>query len=182
MHLKFDTFSETVTAARCNLNYVYFLFLVVVAELDVCGSVCLIAHEAGSRMSKSDSGVSDGYVDAVTESLGGMSADDWKAIKSLVAAPSDAAGLDAWDAATDAAGLDAWCAAYDAAWKAARFFATYAEWCASRNAAQLAVEEIQGADLLRERGQPFFFLPMFGFADERAIAAFTPTDQTGGEG
>jgi hypothetical protein len=34
-----------------------------------------------------------------------------------------------------------------------------------------ATNEIQGARILRERGQPFTFLPMFGFADPEAILA-----------
>ena len=38
-------------------------------------------------------------------------------------------------------------------------------------AARAAAWEIQGAHLLRERGKPFFFLPMFGFADPEAIPA-----------
>jgi hypothetical protein len=32
-----------------------------------------------------------------------------------------------------------------------------------------AANEIQGADLMRERGLDFYFLPLFGFADEKAI-------------
>jgi hypothetical protein len=34
-----------------------------------------------------------------------------------------------------------------------------------------ATNEIQGARILRERGQPFTFLPMFGFADPEAVLA-----------
>ena len=34
-----------------------------------------------------------------------------------------------------------------------------------------AGSEIQGADLMRERGKPFFFLPLFGFADPEAVIA-----------
>jgi hypothetical protein len=55
-----------------------------------------------------------------------------------------------WDAAGDAA----WDAAGDAAWDAA--------WAAN---------EIQGAALMRERGQTFYFLPLFGFADPEAVLA-----------
>ncbi len=32
-----------------------------------------------------------------------------------------------------------------------------------------AVNEIQGSDIIRERKQQFFFLHMFGFADEQAV-------------
>lgn len=53
---------------------------------------------------------------------------------------------------------DAWVAAGDAAWDAAG-----------------ACSEIQGARLMRERGKPFTFLPMFGFADPEAIPAL-PAD------
>lgn len=42
-------------------------------------------------------------------------------------------------------------------------------WNAARGAASYAVAEIMGAKVLRERGQPFFFLPMFGFADPEAV-------------
>lgn len=37
--------------------------------------------------------------------------------------------------------------------------------CAAAN----ACSEIQGARIVREKGQPFFFLPMFGFADPESI-------------
>ena len=49
-----------------------------------------------------------------------------------------------------------------AAWAAA--------WAAAGDAAG-ACSEIQGADLMRERGKPFFFLPLFGFADPEAVLA-----------
>lgn len=57
-------------------------------------------------------------------------------------------------AARAAARAAAWAAAGDAAWAAAR-----------------TSSEIQGAAIMRERGQPFFFLPMFGFADPEAVLA-----------
>jgi hypothetical protein len=68
-----------------------------------------------------------------------------------------------WDAARDAA----WDAAWVAAWDAARD----AAWDAAWDAASYAVAEIMVAKVLRERGQPFFFLPMFGFADPEAVLA-----------
>ena len=64
-----------------------------------------------------------------------------------------------WDAAVAAAGDAAWVAAGDAARAAAGV------------AAGDATNEIQGARVLRERGQPFTFLPMFGFADPEAVLA-----------
>jgi hypothetical protein len=93
-----------------------------------------------------------------------------------------AAGAAAWDAAGDAAGDAAWDAARAAAWDAAGDAAGDAAWAAAGAAARAAAgaaawdaagacSEIQGARLLRERGEPFFFLPMFGFADPEAIPA-----------
>lgn len=42
-------------------------------------------------------------------------------------------------------------------------------WLAGTKASWYAVNEIQGSDIIRERKQQFFFLPMFGFADEQAV-------------
>ena len=76
-------------------------------------------------------------------------------------AARDAASAAARDAAWDAAGDDAaWAAARAAAWAAAGA----AAWDAAR-----ATNEIQGAAVMRDRGQPFFFLPMFGFATPEEI-------------
>lgn len=55
----------------------------------------------------------------------------------------------------------AWAAAWAAAGDAAR---------AAAGDAALASNEIQGAALMRERGQPFFFLPLFGFAAPEDIS------------
>jgi hypothetical protein len=63
-------------------------------------------------------------------------------------AARDAAWDAAWDAAGAAAGDAAWDAAGDAAW---------------------ASNEIQGAAIMRQKGQPFYFLPLFGFADPEAV-------------
>lgn len=83
-----------------------------------------------------------------------MTADQWAA---------------AWDAARDAARAAARDAAWDAAWAAAWDAARAAAW----DAAGLACGEIQGARLLRERNQPFYFLPMFGFDSPEAIPALS---------
>jgi hypothetical protein len=80
--------------------------------------------------------------------LDAMSNEDWQ----KVVTAGDAAGDAAWDAARAAAGDVARAAARDAAWDAA--------W-----AAAWASNEIQGAALMKERGQAFFFLPMFGISD-----------------
>lgn len=61
-----------------------------------------------------------------------------------------------------AAGAAAWAAAGAAAWDAAEAAAWDAAW---------ATAEIMGARIMRERGQPFFFLPAFGFADPEAVLA-----------
>jgi len=86
------------------------------------------------------------------------------------AAAWDAAVDAAWDAAVDAA----WDAARAAAWAAARAAAWDAAWAAAWDAAwdaAWASNEIQGATIMRERGQPFYFLPLFGFADPEAVLA-----------
>jgi len=80
--------------------------------------------------------------------LDGMKAKDWKKVDAAWAAAGAAAGDAARAAARAAAGAAAWDAEY-------------------------ACSEIQGARLLRERGKPFFFLPMFGFAEPEAIPVLT---------
>ena len=65
-------------------------------------------------------------------------------------------------AARSAAGDAAGYAARSAAWDAA-----CPPW--ARDAARYAANEIQGAALMRERGQPFYFLPLFGFATPEDI-------------
>ena len=93
-------------------------------------------------------------VEAFIQHLKAMTPEQWRA--------ADAAGVAAVDAARDAARDAAGFAARDAAWAAA--------WDAAWAAAG-AASEIQGAALMRERGQPFFFLPMFGFADPEAVVS-----------
>ena len=93
-----------------------------------------------------------------------MTQEQWAAVW---AAARDAA----WDAARDAAGAAAGAAAWAAAWTAARDAAGAAAGTAARDAAGTAVWEIQAAAILRARGQPFYFLPLFGFADPDAVLA-----------
>ena len=96
--------------------------------------------------------------------------DFWWALDQFTPAQWDAAGAAAWDAARAAA----WAAAWAAARAAARAAAGAAAWDAARAAAWDAAgasSEIQGAALMRERGQAFYFLPFFGFADPEAIPA-----------
>ena len=103
-------------------------------------------------------------VEAFLRHLKGMTPEQWAAASD---AASDAA---AWDAASDAASdAAAWDAASDAAWYAASDAARDAAWYAAMDAACYAVYEIVGASLMRERGQPFYFLPMFGFKNPEAV-------------
>jgi hypothetical protein len=92
-----------------------------------------------------------------------MTVEQWYAARDAARnAARNAARDAAWDATRDAA----WAAAGNAAWDATRN--------AARNAAgnaAWATNEIQGAALLREREQSFYFLPLFGFADPEAVLA-----------
>ena len=109
-------------------------------------------------------------VEAFLQHLKAMTPEQWRKADATRAAAGDAAGDAArdaawdaaWAAAGDAAGAAAWAAAGDAAGDAARDAAWAAAWAAN---------EIQGAALMRERGQPFFFLPLFGFADPEAVVS-----------
>ena len=98
-------------------------------------------------------------VEAFIRHLKRMTPEQWAAAR---AAAWDAAGPAAWDAARAAA----WAAARDAARAAARAAASDAA-----RAAAWAADEIQGAAFMRDRGQPFYFLPMFGFTDPEAVLA-----------
>jgi len=122
----------------------------------------------------------------------------WRHLDRMTGAQWAAAGAAAWDAAGDAAGdaaraaarAAAWDAAGDAALAAARdaagdaalaaagAAAGAAAWDAARAAAwdaagdaARASSEIQGAAIMRAKGQAFYFLPMFGFADPEAVLA-----------
>ncbi len=81
-----------------------------------------------------------------------------------------AAGYAARYAAWSAARYAAWSAARDAAWDAAGYAAMDAAMDAARYAAY-AMSEIQGASIMRANGTPFYFLPLFGFADPEAVMA-----------
>jgi hypothetical protein len=70
-----------------------------------------------------------------------------------------------------AAGAAVWVTAGDDARAAAGYDAGDDAWAAAGDAAGYATNEIQGARILRKRGQPFTFLPMFGFADPEAVLA-----------
>ena len=104
-----------------------------------------------------------------------MTADQWDAAWDAARdAAWAAARAAAWDAARAAAGGAAGDAAWDAAWDAARDAARAAARDAARDAAwdaARATNEIQGASVMRANGTPFYFLPMFGFANPEAIPA-----------
>jgi hypothetical protein len=83
----------------------------------------------------------------------------WAATRGAVgeaarAAAMEAAGAADWGAAWAAVGAAGWGAVGAAGW-----------------AATGATHEIQGAAVMRGKNQPFFFLPLFGFADPDAVVA-----------
>jgi hypothetical protein len=103
-----------------------------------------------------------------------MTEGDWLKVNAARAAAWAAAGAAARAAAWAAARAAAWAAARAAAGDAAGDAAGAAAWAAAGDAARAAAwaaawaaggatSEIQGAAVMRERGQPFTFLPMFGF-------------------
>jgi hypothetical protein len=91
----------------------------------------------------------------------------WEAAREAAgAAAGAAAGEAAWAAARAAAREAAGAAAWAAAWEAARAAAWEAAWAAAG-----VSNEIQGAAVMRAKGLPFFFLPLFGFLDPEAVIA-----------
>ena len=110
-------------------------------------------------------------VEAFIRHLKRMTPEQWAAARDAARAAARAAAwaaarAAAWDAARDAARAAASDAARAAAWAAARDAAR-----AAARAAAWAADEIQGAAFMRDRGQPFYFLPMFGFTDPEAVLA-----------
>ena len=108
--------------------------------------------------------------------LDSMDQNAWEKIAAAGAAGGAAALAAAGDAARDAAGNAAkdaaWAASWDAAGDAARNAAGNAAWVAARAAAWAAAwatNEIQGASVMRARGIPSFFLPMFGFDSPESV-------------
>ena len=97
--------------------------------------------------------------------LGRMTGKQWSAARAAAWAAARDAAWDAARAAARAAARDAaGAAAGDAAWDAAGA----AAWDAA-GAAAGASSEIQGAAMMRAKGQAFYFLPLFGFADPEAV-------------
>lgn len=112
-------------------------------------------------------------VDAFIKHLEKMTEDEWLAVGAAWSAEPDAERDAVWDAEPDAERDAAWYAVWDAVWDHEQYAERDAVWSAEPDAAWYAVWyavwEIQCADLFRGRGQSFFFLPMFGFADEQAV-------------
>jgi len=111
-------------------------------------------------------------VEAFIRHLKRMTPEQWSAAWAAWGAAENAARAAAWDAAENAARAAhraahrAADAAGDAAWTAVWAAASDAAWAAAR-----AANETQGAAFMRNRGQPFYFLPMFGFTDPEAVLA-----------
>ena len=89
--------------------------------------------------------------------LDAMTAEQWASARAAARA-----------AAWAAAGAAAHAAAGASAWAAARAAARAAAGAAARAAAG-ATNEIQGAAVMRANETPFYFLPVFGFANPEAI-------------
>ena len=93
----------------------------------------------------------------------------WRHLDRMTAkdmAACGAAGGSAADSAADRAWQSAWDSARDGTAPAAADSVWGGVWAAAR-----ATNEIQGAAVMRAKGFPFFFLPLFGFADPEAVLA-----------
>ena len=99
-----------------------------------------------------------------------MSPDDWITLASAEASAEASAWASAWASARDSAWASARDSARDSAWASAWASARDSAWASARVSAW-ATNEIQGAAVMRAKGLPFFFLPLFGFADPEAVLA-----------
>jgi len=99
-----------------------------------------------------------------------MSPDDWITLASAEASAEASAWASAWASARDSAWASAGDSARDSAWASAWASARDSAWASARVSAW-ATNEIQGAAVMRAKGLPFFFLPLFGFADPEAVLA-----------
>jgi hypothetical protein len=105
--------------------------------------------------------------------LDGLTKAEWEGVADRAAAgavaPGEAAKIAPWSAAGEAA----WEAAYEVVWTA---LGAVAPWRAARIAAG-ATNEIQGASVMRAKNLPFYFLPLFGFADPEAVWSAMAADK-----
>jgi len=120
-------------------------------------------------MSEHKYGPKGHIVDAFIEHLNGMTDQYWSKFYAARYINRDAQPSISRDTARHIARKAAKDAGLHIAGYAVRSAAHNAKRDAGRSGAWDAANEIQGADLLRERGHPFVFLPMFGFANEQAI-------------
>jgi hypothetical protein len=119
-----------------------------------------------------------------------MSPDDWITLASAWDSAGASAWASAWASAGDSAWASAWASAGDSAGASAGDSAGASAWAsagdsagdsarasarasagASARASAWATNEIQGAAIMRAKGLPFFFLPLFGFADPESVIA-----------
>jgi hypothetical protein len=166
--------ADRQTAALLNISRAHAILLRQVND-SVDGAPSIVLTDPGKVLGNQWSKLLDfwWHLDQMTakaRAAAGAAARDaaWAAARAAAgAAARDAAWDAAWaaagDAARDAAGDAAWAAAGDAAWAAAGD--------AAGAAARDAAGEIQGAAIFRAAKRPFYFLPLFGFADPAAIPA-----------
>ena len=108
----------------------------------------------------------DGAPAVVLTDPGAVMGDQWSKVLDFwwyLDTMSSAAWKAAWAAAWEAAGTAAGTAAGEAAGEASRVPAG--------EASAAAAWEIQGAEIMRRDGRPFYFLPIFGFASPDDIPA-----------
>ena len=149
--------ADLETAKLLNINRAHAVLLREIND-SVDGAPAIVLTDPGKVLGDQWSKLLDFWA-----YLDGLSAAQWAAARAAAgdaagAAARDAARAAARDAARAAAGAAAWAAAGAAAWAAA--------WAAAR-----ASSEIQGAAIMREKCQPFFFLPLFGLASPDDIPA-----------
>jgi len=124
-----------------------------------------------------------GYIiDAFNAHLQAMGREDWEQIFNGYLCSDDAyvkhAAAMAWGVARIATGSMNWFHAADKAREITKDAVVKGETDIAGDAvvrfAMYAVDEILASDLFRSRNQPFYFLPMFGFADETKIPVKEP--------
>ena len=126
------------------------------ACLKACNIICITQGEHKMTDNQMKYGPNTETVEAFLRHLDGLTKDQRAAV--------DAAWNAAWDANWKSVSDAAWDATSDAAWNAA-WDAAYLKGLAAR----YAIYEILGAPLIRQCGQSFRFLPMFGFKNPEAV-------------